>query len=283
MTATTTPKNVADLRAELDRYYPLTPDQIRRFREDGFIKLKGIFSRPALDYYGGEVTRVTMEINPQRGVPLEKRSTYDKAFIQVGNIWEKNAVVREFSFSKRLARIAAELMGTTGVRMWHDQALYKEAGGGFTPWHADQQYWPMASGLSVTAWVPLQAVPAEMGPMCFGRGSHLKNIGRDLEISDTSEKLIRDAVREQGIIESAEPYEEGEVSFHTGWTLHRAGPNTTDRIRRVHTVIYMDEDMRVAQPKNTNQESDRKEFCGDTKVGEIMTGPKTPVLYSTRS
>jgi ectoine hydroxylase-related dioxygenase (phytanoyl-CoA dioxygenase family) len=62
--------------------------------------------------------------------------------------------------------------------MWHDQALYKEPGGGFTPWHADQQYWPMASALCVTAWLPLQAVPMELGPLSFAPGSHLKKIGR---------------------------------------------------------------------------------------------------------
>jgi len=55
------------------------------------------------------------------------------------------------------------LLDTQGVRMWHDQSLYKEPSGGFTPWHADQQYWPMASGLCVTAWIPLHAVPLVQG------------------------------------------------------------------------------------------------------------------------
>jgi hypothetical protein len=71
--------------------------------------------------------------------------------------------------------LAARLMGRT-ARLWHDQALYKEPSGGFTPWHVDQQYWPMASPHSITAWIPLQPVPIEMGPLCFGRGSHRKRI-----------------------------------------------------------------------------------------------------------
>lgn len=272
----------AALRDELARPYALTGEQITRFREQGFIKLKNVFSRAALDHYGQDISRVTMEINPRRNVPMEKRTTYDKAFIQVGNLWEKSAVAKEFSFSTRLARIAAELLGTVGVRMWHDQALYKEPGGGFTPWHADQQYWPMATGLCVTAWVPFQAVPLEMGPMSFGRGSHLKNIGRDLVISDESEKIIRDQIRSEGLLEVTEPFDEGEVSFHYGWTLHRAGANTTDRMRSVHTVIYMDEDMRLAQPTTPAQQNDWDTWTPTTRVGGIMNGPRTPVIYSTR-
>jgi ectoine hydroxylase-related dioxygenase (phytanoyl-CoA dioxygenase family) len=139
----------------------------------------------------------------------------------------------------------------------------------------------MASSLCVTAWIPLQPVPAEMGPLAFGRGSHLKRIGRDLEISDESERLIREEIREHGVVEVAEPYAEGDVSFHLGWTLHRAGPNTSDRPRRVHTVIYMDIDMRLAEPANANQRADHAKWTPSTRVGEIMADPLNPVLFGS--
>lgn len=265
---------------DVDQPYALSPEQIARFREDGFVKLKGVFDAATLDAYGEEITRLTLERNPLRDKPIEARDTYGKAFIQVGNLWELSDVVRRFSFSKRLARIAAELMGCRGVRMWHDQALYKEAGGGFTPWHVDQQYWPMSSGKSVTAWVPLQAVPFEMGPLCFAKGSHVKNIGRDLEISDESERQIREAIKREGVIESFEPYELGEVSFHYGWTLHRAGPNTTATPRKVHTIIYMDQDMRLVTPKNPNQQADWERWTPTSKIGEVMDDALNPVLWS---
>jgi len=166
------------------------------------------------------------------------------------------------------------------VRMWHDQALFKEPGGGFTPWHADQQYWPMASGLCVTAWIPLHGVPVERGPLSFAPGSHLKKIGRDLPISDDSEQRIREAIAAEGITEAVEPYAAGEVSFHLGWTLHRAGPNTTTEARRVHTVIYMDEAMRLAAPRNVSQEADHRAWTPGTKIGDVMADPLNPVLYS---
>ncbi|MDX1683257.1 MAG: phytanoyl-CoA dioxygenase family protein [Phycisphaeraceae bacterium] len=262
---------------DLETPYDLDPATADRFRADGFAHLPGVFSADTLAHYGREIDRLTMAHAPD--VPLEERDTYGKAFIQVGNLWRKSDVAKEFSFSRRLARLAAELLGVEGVRMWHDQALFKEPAGGFTPWHADQQYWPMSSARCVTAWIPLQATPLEMGPLCFGRGSHRKNIGRDLEISDTSEKMIAEAVEREGIDEVQAPYDAGDVSFHLGWTLHRAGPNTTDQPRRVHTVIYMDRDMTLAEPRNQRQRNDWETWTPSTNVGEVMDDPLNPVLW----
>jgi ectoine hydroxylase-related dioxygenase (phytanoyl-CoA dioxygenase family) len=265
--------------SELDSAYPLDEETIRRFREDGFIRLPAVLSGEVLADFAPEISRLVDESNRLKNIPLEERSLYDQAFIQVCNLWTRSDLVRELAFSRRLARIASELMGTRGVRMWHDQALYKEPSGGFTPWHVDQQYWPMASSLSITAWIPLQAVPIEMGPLCFGRGSHRKHIGRDLEISAESEQQIRDAVRKEKILEVQEPFALGDVSYHLGWTLHRAGPNTTDRPRRVFTIIYMDADMRLAKPKNQNQQVDWKTWTPSTEIGEVMDDPINPILY----
>jgi ectoine hydroxylase-related dioxygenase (phytanoyl-CoA dioxygenase family) len=264
---------------QLDTPYSLDDAYIRQFREDGFIRLTNVLSPETLAQYAPDINRVVDENNRLKDIPLEKRTLYDQAFVQVMNIWTHNANVRELACSKRLARIATELLGIRGVRMWHDQALYKEPSGGFTPWHVDQQYWPMSNPSSITAWIPLQPVPIEMGPLCFGRGSQRKRIGHDLEISAESEQLIRDEVRKAKIDEVQEPYALGDVSFHLGWTLHRAGPNQTAEPRRVFTIIYMDVDMRLAAPTNKNQQLDWETWTPNTKVGEIMNDPLNPILY----
>lgn len=80
---------------------------------------------------------------------------------------------------KRLAQIATDLLGTIDVRLYHDQALYKERGAGFTPWHADQYYWPLASEKCCTAWILLQKTELKMGPLffaMFGRSFHTVSI-----------------------------------------------------------------------------------------------------------
>ncbi|MFQ5632355.1 MAG: phytanoyl-CoA dioxygenase family protein [bacterium] len=171
-------------------------------------------------------------------------------------------------------------MEVNGVRLHHDQALYKEPGGGFTPWHADQQYWPLASDKSITAWIPLQQTPVEMGPLAFASKSQHFTYGRDLPISDESEALIQKAIREANFEYVEEPFALGEVSFHSGWTFHRAGPNSTGKPRAVMTIIYMDKEMHLGAPANKYQQVDREVFCPGIGVGEIIDSPKNPVVYS---
>ena len=122
--------------------------------------------------------------------------------------------MREFITSPKLGRIAAQLMDSSGVRIYHDQALYKEAGGGITPWHADQYYWPVNTDKTITAWIPLQETLLEMGPLAFCPKSHRVTYGRDLEIGQESEDRIGEALKDHGIDEGK--FDLGEVSFHSG-------------------------------------------------------------------
>ena len=263
---------------DLDRPYALDAGAIGFFRENGFVRLKQVFSAEELDHYGPALTRLTLELGGERK-PIEERSTYGKAFLQITNLWEHGGAAREFVFGKRLARIAAELLEVSGVRLYHDQSLCKEPGGGFTPAHADQFYWPLASDRCVTAWVPLQPVPRDMGPVGFYAGSHRFDFGRDLPISDESEAQITAEMERQGFALVDDAFELGEVSFHLGWTFHRAGPNRSDRQRSVMTVIFMDGDMRLKAPANGNQQIDREAWCPGAHVGEIIDTPKNPLLF----
>ncbi len=265
-------------KLDIDSPYSVTAEQIAQFRRDGYIKLKRVLSPEVLEHYGKIITSEVYRLNTMH-LPIEQRDTYHKAFLQVGNIWTKNETVKEFCWGQRLARLAAELLGVRGVRMYHDQALYKEPGGGVTPWHADQYYWPMSNANSVTAWIPLQAVPQEMGPLAFARGSHKFEPGRELGISDESEERIGRSMKDQNYPLDDAPFDLGEVSFHYGWTFHRAGPNVSTKPRAVMTIIYMDEDMRLIQPNTKAREGDRAAFAADVEVGGVMNGKMTPVIY----
>jgi ectoine hydroxylase-related dioxygenase (phytanoyl-CoA dioxygenase family) len=267
---------------EIDDPYPLTERQIAAFRTDGFVRLKQVFSAETLVRYGDEITSLTIALNTQ-ALPMEERSTYDKAFLQVMNLWRQGGPAREFVFGKRLARIAAELLGVRGVRLYHDQSLYKEPGGGITPAHADQYYWPLESDRCVTAWVPLQAVSRDMGPLAFFAGSHRVDIARDLPISDESEREITAAMEAHGFTAVDAPFELGEVSFHLGWTFHRAGPNRSQAPRSVMTIIYMDRDMRLRAPVNRMQRNDWMQWAPGAQIGDIVATPLNPVLYEQAS
>lgn len=264
---------------DIDSPYPLTREQIASFRERGYIKLRDVLSHDTLAYYGREITRLTIALNTQ-DKPLEERSTYDKAFLQVMNLWERSPLVGRFVMGQRLARIAAELLEVRGVRLYHDQSLYKEPGGGLTPAHADQYYWPLASDRTITAWIPLQPVPPDMGPLGFYARSQSVEFGRSLGISDESEAVITANMARHGFEYEVGGFDLGEVSFHLGWTFHKAGANTSSRPRSVMTVIYMDAAMRLATALNPAQVNDHRQWCPGAVPGAEIDTHKNPVIWS---
>ncbi|SFZ93543.1 Ectoine hydroxylase-related dioxygenase, phytanoyl-CoA dioxygenase (PhyH) family [Flaviramulus basaltis] len=262
----------------LNENYPLKKEQIAFYKKNRFIKLKDVLDKKTLAHFSEIITKKVEELNDVEA-PLESRSTYGKAFLQLFNLWTKNATIKSLIFSKRMAKIASDLMQVDGVRLYHDQALFKEAKGGITPWHSDQHYWPLQTDKTVTAWIPLQATPLDMGPLEFSAGSHKILDGRDLSISDESEIAIQKRLKVTDFKHVIEPFDAGEVSFHSGWVFHRAGANTTNDMRKVMTIIYMDKEMKLKKPSNDGQINDWNTWCPGAKVGEIINSPLNPILY----
>lgn len=257
--------------------YTLTDKQIHFYQTNRFIKLKELINEETLAFFN---TAITQRVNLLNTVDtaLEQRSSYGKAFLQIFNLWRQDELVKQLVFSKRIATVAASLMQTDGVRIYHDQALFKEAGGGITPWHADQYYWPLETDKTITAWIPLQETPLEMGPLEFSAGSHRIVEGRELEIGDESELLIQQRLKVTDFKHIIEPFDMGEVSFHSGWVFHRAGANRTSQMRKVMTIIYMDKAMRLKNPENENQINDWNTWCPGVVIGEVIDSPINPVI-----
>ena len=270
-----TPESV---KAALDANYSVTPAQVKYFSENGFIKIKNIFDASVIDYMNIVISKEVDRLNNQQ-IPLEERDTYGKAFLQIMNLWTHTEVVKDIVFSKKIAQIATGLMQTMGVRLYHDQALFKEPKGGHTPWHADQYYWPLDTENTVTAWIPLQATPLNYGPLEFSAGSNRLTAGRDKQISDESQAFLEAELKNHKFEHVIEPFDIGEISFHRGWLYHRAGPNVSGNMRKVMTMIYMDKDTVLKTPENHNQQADWDAWCPGATVGEIVNTPLNPVLY----
>ncbi|MGI0134194.1 MAG: phytanoyl-CoA dioxygenase family protein, partial [Candidatus Micrarchaeaceae archaeon] len=262
----------------LSQPYVIDPNHVKLFREQGFVKLNQVLDDETLSRYKGEITDKVYELSTT-STPLSERTTYQRAFLQVWGLWKQSALIREFVFSLRLAKIAAELLEVEGVRLYHDQALYKEGGGGITPWHADQYYWPLSSDRTCTIWIPLQNTPEAMGPITFSAGSQYFSYGRNLPISDESEGALQEALMKCGFSVVQTPFNLGDVSIHLGWTFHRAPPNLTDRAREVMTIIYVDSEIKICEPANEEQAHSAGICMPDGVVGSVPGTTYNPVLY----
>ncbi|HXQ59353.1 MAG TPA: phytanoyl-CoA dioxygenase family protein [Acidimicrobiales bacterium] len=248
------------------------------YRRDGHCVVRALASRHEV----AAIRPAIEEAAARRTVgvaPLDERDTYGKAFLQATNVWRLDDAVREFVFDPRFARTAAQLMGVDSVRLYHDQALIKEPGGGPTPWHQDQRYWPLDTTDTITMWMPLADVAGEVGSMTFASGSHLLGDLGVPGISDETEALFADVVRRRGLSEDTHgALRAGDATFHAGWTLHRAGANPTGAPRPVITVIYFADGARVSEPADDYQRFDLAMWLKGAAPGERADGERNPRL-----
>jgi ectoine hydroxylase-related dioxygenase (phytanoyl-CoA dioxygenase family) len=261
-----------------DPHYPLTPVQIASYREKGHILLRSVASRDEVECLRPEIDRVIDDVvvkNDTQG----RVDDYSSLFRQVTNVWRLNGAVRAFVCAERFARIAAGLMGVRGVRLYHDQALYKPAGGKPTPWHQDQFYWPLETEHTVTMWMPLIDLTREMGTMVFAGGSHRGGQILDSSISDESNRLLDRLVSERGWHVESDDLGGGDATFHAGWTVHSAHPNESGRVRKVLTVIYFADGTKVAEPSNKFRRADMEVFLPGCLPGGEAASPLNPLLY----
>ena len=264
-----------DLAARLD----VSREQVAAFQRDGHILLRGVATSVEIAAYRGVILAARERFGAER-TPLESRDTYGKAFLKGMNLWPHDEGVRQFVLARRFAAIAADLMGVDGVRVYHDQALLKEPGGGITPWHQDQHYWPLDTDNTITMWMPLVDVSAAMGTMRFASGSHRDGYLGDMPISDESEEKFEEYIRDRGYrIAPGAAMAAGDASFHYGWTLHGARANVTDRTREVMTVIWFADGARVTEPGNFNRQRDLQRWMPGLKPRDLAASKLNPLVF----
>jgi ectoine hydroxylase-related dioxygenase (phytanoyl-CoA dioxygenase family) len=262
----------------MDQPYALDPAAVAKFRRDGHVVLPAVASRAEVDGYRPAIQRGAAALRYEKR-PLEERDTYGRAFLQSCNLWKVDAAVERFVRAPRFGRIAAELLGVERVRLYHDQALFKEPGGGHTPWHQDEFYWPLDTEKTVTMWMPLHDVTTATGLMAFADGSHRLGDLRGREISDRSEAEFAALVAEQGLHVSETPaLAAGDASFHAGWTLHSAGANHTDEVREAFTIIFFADGARLREPRNGYERFDAAVWLPGVDVGELAASPINPAV-----
>lgn len=261
----------------LDDPYDLAPDAVASYRNTGHALLRGVASPDEVAAFRPVVSSAVARFS-QENRPLAERDTYGRAFLQVMNLWEQDADVRRFVLAARFAGVAAGLLGVEGVRVYHDQALVKEPGGGHTPWHQDAIYWPIDGTRCVTMWMPLVDVTPEMGVMTFVDGSNAGELG-DEAISDDSEAHFDALVNRTGATLSVPvAMSAGDATFHGGWTLHKAGANTSTVTREVMTVIYFASELTVQTPTNEPQRRDLARWLPGLVPGDLAASELNPVV-----
>ncbi|MBV8750015.1 MAG: phytanoyl-CoA dioxygenase family protein [Candidatus Eremiobacteraeota bacterium] len=267
-----------DALPQLESPYHVADEDVAAFQRDGHVLLRGVLPPDAVERVRPPIVDAAFGRKTETR-PLAERDTYGKAFLQMENLWRTHPDVRPFVLSPRFGAIAARLLGVDAVRIYHDQALFKEPGGGATPWHQDQVYWPLDNDKTVTMWMPLIDVPEEVGSMTFASGSHLIPRAKDVVISDESEAAFDTFVAEHGLrLTTYGAMRAGDATFHAGWTIHRAGANPTSTMREVMTVIYFADGTRALEPDRPERANDLRNWLGGITPGELAASEFNPLV-----
>ncbi len=145
------------------------PADVETYRRDGVVVLRGV-----LDAAEVEAARAAIEEVLTRPGPLRVVASRDDdpgRFVEDFCRWRDVPAIEELAKHSRMPALAAALLGTRQVRLYHDHVLVKEGGTRQrTPWHQDQPYYNV-SGRGVSAWVPVDPVP-EAGCLELVAGTH---------------------------------------------------------------------------------------------------------------
>ncbi len=223
MTSATPKEFIADLNSA----YPLSPENRAYFKDNGYLKLKHVLQPETIAYYSREITAQVSRLN-EMDLPMEKRTTYQKAFLQIMNIWTQSETVKEMVFSRKLARIAAELMEVMRSTSTTTKPFTKSLPAASRPGMRTNIISPsVSSDRTVTAWIPLQATPPRNGPaLAFARKTHRMSFGRDLEIQRRERKIGPKVAEERPRLTSTKLHLRWEKSVST-WAGHSIAPDRT--------------------------------------------------------
>jgi len=255
------------------------PATIDRFAADGHVLVEGLATAQECAAFKPEIDAAVDRWYPEPR-PMAERSTYEQAFLQAMALRSMSDTIRHFVDAPRFARVAAELMGVDAVRLYHDQALYKEPGGGPTPWHQDQNYWPLDTDDTITMWMPLVDLTGDNASMTFVDGSHRDGDVAAGEISDESHAAIAERIEREGRTTTTHGLlRAGDATFHRGWTLHRAPANTGRDVRPVMTIIYFADGARITEPTRDEERFDLATWLDGGEPGTVAAGTGNPRLW----
>ena len=262
----------------LNADYSLSDEQVAQFWRDGFIVLRAVLTRDEVAAYGAAIRQTAMRRFEAGGM---QASGYG-AFLQTLGLRFDDERVRRFCLAPRFGAIAARLLQVPAVRIFHEQALFKQPGGTDSHWHQDQYYWPLATDRSLGLWMPLVDCTRDMGTIRFVRGSHRYGDLAGRDISDESARHFDDFIaRERLEIHQVEAMAAGDCTFHLGWTVHGATANHSTAMREAMIVTFYPDGTRVDALTNPSRVNDARVFLCGRKEGELADSDLNTVVYCT--
>ena len=233
----------------------VTAEDAAAYQTDGVVLIRGLFS--------DHIETLRAGIARNMADPGPYASTNDRPgdtglFFDDYCNWQRIPEFQPAIHDPRVAGVAATLMGSQSVQMFHDHVLVKEPGTSMaTPWHQDAPYYFVQGRHTISFWCPLD--PVRAAALRCVTGSHLWP--RDVV---PTRWVSEEAFFEGDYMPVPDPEAEGmriveyemepgdAVAFHFR-TLHGARGNQSDTRRRAFSLRLVGDDARyVTRPGPTS-------------------------------
>ena len=219
----------------------VTPEQIHAYRDNGFHLIPDFLDAGELAAWRDAVERAMDArgdaVLPRPDDPLLGANR--TVLYQRINLWMDHPAVRRLVLDERIGRLAAQLEGVDGIRVWHDQALYKDPWANPTSWHQDNTKWSFSAEHAITVWVALDEVDARNGCMFFLPGTHRRRLDTDFATGAPMNAIFTAHPELSTLDPVAAVLPAGGCSFHNGLTVHAAAANMSRHPRRAMTCAFM--------------------------------------------
>lgn len=226
----------------------LTADQVETFRRDGVVLIRGLFEGHV------ELLCQGIEQNLQNPGPYGAENLQqgeDGRFFDDYCNWRHIDAFEQVIRESPAAAVAAELMGSRQVQLFHDHVLVKEPGTSKpTPWHQDSPYYFVDGTQTVSFWAPLDPV-TDATLRCVA-GSHrwekavlpVRWLANDDFYPASDDYLPVPDPDAEGMDIREWPMQPGDAVAFSFATLHGARGNESSARRRAFSLRMVGDDAR---------------------------------------
>ena len=259
-------------------------EDIRTYQRDGVVLIRGVLSPIEVEQAAAGIEAALASPGPL--AQLASSAGDPGSFIEDFRRWHDIPEIECLAKVSQVPRIAAELMGSPTVRLFHDHVLVKEGGTRQrTPWHQDQPYYNV-DGRGVSAWIPVDRVP-EAGCLELVAGTHrgpwlmprtfLEGEAKWFPENSLTELPDIDADRDAFNIRRYE-MEPGDAIFFDFLTVHGAPGFPFGGRRRVLSLRYLSDAARHA-PRRWRTSPPFDGLDGELADGAALDHPLFPLVW----
>jgi phytanoyl-CoA hydroxylase len=265
----------------------LTKEEVQFYQAQGFLVHHDFLSKEELAHWRKSVMQAVDERSgrkmPGKDIKTgeadginEDSAFFAKVFDQLLNLWQTSPAVKELMVDERLGKMAAQLADVDGIRIWHDQALFKRPSANPTAWHLDLPFWSFSDARAISIWVALDDATLENGCLFFIPGSHLQTKFEKIPIGRNMDGIFEVYPQFRKVAPVAAPMKAGSCSFHHSLIIHGANANMTNGFRRAMTCAYMPDGSAFNGEPNILPEP----YLSRLTIGDLLDNEEqNPLIY----